>query len=393
MLLSISTNIYIHAQDVIVMKDGSTIISKILEIGITDIKYKKYSNINGPIYTINKSEIKTINYENGERDIYEIQDISKKSYNNLAVTQGFIEKPADARNPQLISLYNRKYEPTSKIGYSKKEAKRILVFIGVKSTSLLSNEEVEIEIISKKMNSPYAFDYWCQALNIVNKTNRTIYIDKGNCFRVSSDTQLYCYYDNSEQTTVSLGKSSGVSIGLGSVAGALGIGGVAGQIASGISVGRESSSSVSTTYSQQRVIAIPAKSSRYLTNDKWVLVNNKSEKYELIESMERFNFKHVKSANIGIKKGDIHIGEILTFAENDLPWNRRYVITYSTDENFTTYSSLYAEMYIQEIIGVPSLMSPMNYRPSLGGLVEDELKFDTFIKNFNEYTIVGYHQF
>ena len=57
-----------YAQDVIVKKDGSTILSNVLEINETNIRYKRFSNQGGPIYTINKSEIMSINYENGEKD-------------------------------------------------------------------------------------------------------------------------------------------------------------------------------------------------------------------------------------------------------------------------------------------------------------------------------------
>lgn len=57
-----------HAQDVIVKKDGNTITSKVTEITSSEIKYKKFSNQNGPTYTINKNEVNYINYENGERE-------------------------------------------------------------------------------------------------------------------------------------------------------------------------------------------------------------------------------------------------------------------------------------------------------------------------------------
>ena len=67
MLLSATS---VFAQDVIVKKDGSTILSKVVEIGSAEVKYKKFSNQNGPTYTITKAEIKTINYENGERDTF-----------------------------------------------------------------------------------------------------------------------------------------------------------------------------------------------------------------------------------------------------------------------------------------------------------------------------------
>lgn len=54
------------AQDVIVMKDQSTIISKVLEITSTEIKYKKWGNLDGPTYFISPLEVVSINYANGE---------------------------------------------------------------------------------------------------------------------------------------------------------------------------------------------------------------------------------------------------------------------------------------------------------------------------------------
>ena len=58
-----------HAQDVIVKKDGSTITSKVTEITESEIKYKKFSNQNGPTYVIGRNEVNYINYENGERPV------------------------------------------------------------------------------------------------------------------------------------------------------------------------------------------------------------------------------------------------------------------------------------------------------------------------------------
>ena len=60
----------VSAQDVIVKKDGSTILSKVLEVGQNEIKYKKYDNVDGPIYTIKKSELQSINYQNGAKDTF-----------------------------------------------------------------------------------------------------------------------------------------------------------------------------------------------------------------------------------------------------------------------------------------------------------------------------------
>ncbi len=60
----------VSAQDVIVKKDGSTILSKVIEIGTTEVKYKKWNNQNGPNYTIAKSDVQAINYENGEKETF-----------------------------------------------------------------------------------------------------------------------------------------------------------------------------------------------------------------------------------------------------------------------------------------------------------------------------------
>ena len=63
-----------YAQDVIVKKDGSTILSKVVEIGSAEVKYKKFSNQDGPMYTILKTEIQAINYENGEKESFSLQE-------------------------------------------------------------------------------------------------------------------------------------------------------------------------------------------------------------------------------------------------------------------------------------------------------------------------------
>lgn len=69
-MLLVASSLTASAQDVIVKKDGSTILSKVIEIGTTEIKYKKWNNQNGPMYTIGKNDVQTINYENGEKETF-----------------------------------------------------------------------------------------------------------------------------------------------------------------------------------------------------------------------------------------------------------------------------------------------------------------------------------
>ena len=70
MLMLLMASVGARAQDIIVKKDGSTITSKVLKITANEIEYKKFTNQDGPTYTVEKSEVLSINYENGERDTF-----------------------------------------------------------------------------------------------------------------------------------------------------------------------------------------------------------------------------------------------------------------------------------------------------------------------------------
>ena len=67
------------AQDIITKNDGTDIQAKVLEVGQSQISYKKFSNPNGPTYTLNLSDILMITYENGEREMYDTTAEKKSS--------------------------------------------------------------------------------------------------------------------------------------------------------------------------------------------------------------------------------------------------------------------------------------------------------------------------
>lgn len=62
--------VFTFAQDVITKRNGEDINAKILEVNQNDIKYKKADNLNGPTFTISKSDILMVRYENGSKDIF-----------------------------------------------------------------------------------------------------------------------------------------------------------------------------------------------------------------------------------------------------------------------------------------------------------------------------------
>jgi hypothetical protein len=59
-----------RAQDIITFKNGDEVKAKISEIGLTEIKYKRIDNPNGPLYTVSKASVFMIKYENGTKDVF-----------------------------------------------------------------------------------------------------------------------------------------------------------------------------------------------------------------------------------------------------------------------------------------------------------------------------------
>ena len=101
---------------------------------------------------------------------------------------------------------------------------------------------------------------------VANKSDRTLYIDKGNSFSYKNNTPT-CLFTNASYTS-GKEKNSGVGINLGSVANAVGIGGIAGTLMNGMNVGGGRTTQNSTTIQEQRVLALAPKAVYRLRPDR-----------------------------------------------------------------------------------------------------------------------------
>ena len=77
-LVAVTTVPLISAQDVITLKNGDEIQAIVQEIGDVDIKYKKFENLDGPNYSLKKSEVFMIRYINGSRDVFPDSMLTQK---------------------------------------------------------------------------------------------------------------------------------------------------------------------------------------------------------------------------------------------------------------------------------------------------------------------------
>ena len=98
-------------QDLITKKDGSDIEAKILEVTPTEIKYKKFSNLEGPIFTLPVKDILIVRYENGENEIFTTQPVvlntdkevvpgmRYQDYKGLYDSSRYMKQPNDPYSP------------------------------------------------------------------------------------------------------------------------------------------------------------------------------------------------------------------------------------------------------------------------------------------------------
>ncbi|MCC9165589.1 hypothetical protein [Pontibacter harenae] len=63
------------AQDIVTKKNGEDVKLKVLEISQTEIKYKRYESLEGPIYTMSKADVLKITFEDGTVEVYDVEDV------------------------------------------------------------------------------------------------------------------------------------------------------------------------------------------------------------------------------------------------------------------------------------------------------------------------------
>ncbi len=69
-LVALALTSICFAQDVLVKKDGGTILAKILRITETEVEYKNHDNPDGPTRVISISSLLRINYQNGQTETF-----------------------------------------------------------------------------------------------------------------------------------------------------------------------------------------------------------------------------------------------------------------------------------------------------------------------------------
>ena len=94
-----------NAQDLIILKDGNVIETKVLEISPTEIRYKRFDHLDGPTIVIMAVDVLSIRYENGRTEI--INSTAQQAITTPSPTELPIQvQPSDQNkpNPRLNTI-------------------------------------------------------------------------------------------------------------------------------------------------------------------------------------------------------------------------------------------------------------------------------------------------
>lgn len=342
-----------QAQDVIVKKDGNTVLAKVTKVSENEVEYRKYNSSSERVYTISTSEIMVINYEDGDRDVFESSNQPEAKSNQ---EPSLIKVAVSPNNSDCVAFYNNQHFYVTKSARSK-AATFGLFMMGVKKESVLSNDDLEVFFIGVGGNADWMKPGIAADQDFVvmvqNKTNSPIYIDLGNTFSVEDRGTYRVYFDTST-TTISNGKSNGVGVSLGGIANAVGIGGTLGMLAGSVAVSGQNSKMTTTTYAKSRVLVIPPRGigalSDFEYNDNVILSSGESVMPPYTEvSRNPWENLHKHSR---FPKGFVNANQIRVFDEATTPYSRDYTITYSRQEDFAAYSVVDFGVYLKEVVGV-----------------------------------------
>jgi hypothetical protein len=164
-ILFICSSNIIKAQDTLSMRSGENILVKVIEVGTTEVKYKKIDNLNGPIFSILKSDLLIIKYENGTKD--DFSSIKKIEEYNLSGIDPYIQGKLDAQR------YYNGYKTAGTIAFISNFAYipiiPSLIFSIAATSKIPKDENLNYPSISLMQNEQYANSYRQEAKKIKNQ--------------------------------------------------------------------------------------------------------------------------------------------------------------------------------------------------------------------------------
>ena len=272
-LIALLASVYATAQDVLVTKDGDAIKAYEMEVTGESVYYKQTEAKDAPIVKIAKSDLLVIKYKDGRKEV--VGETTAAPAVQQAATASQPSQPQSRTDESSLRLNEAAVKTWQKIDVqyvgeqSKKEANIVYGQCRLEDDAVIADSQVELIFqttcshYNGNPQKPFSQGNTFLAA-IKNKTMKTIYIDLGNSFFLRGTESFPLYVPSSTSTTS--GTTTGASVNMGAVAGAIGVGGAVGKIANGVNVGGSSSNFGTVTTYAQRIVAVPPTSVYQLGN-------------------------------------------------------------------------------------------------------------------------------
>ena len=314
------------AQDLIVKKDGTVIQAKVTKIGTSEVEYKKWSNQDGPQYSIAVADILAINYMNGEKEMFDNVSTNGNGKQSTASEQQTSTTPKEETaipspdNKELLNSYNNQVVVPIKKNIKDRQANTIIPVYGLTSNSIMSDDKITLAfgrvynmLWGGEVNKKYS-ELIGYKIQVYNKTDENVYIDLANSFKIDDKGNSVPYYSNKTYATNTSSVSGGLYWGV-----------VAGN------------TMVSET--PERFLTVPPHGKVILPLEKQAVKKGFENVYEsFIPSV--------------IPPMDLKVNEYkdLCTEQNTTSIYRR-IITYSNDPNFSTYKKLNIGIFLKGAMG------------------------------------------
>ncbi|MCC8072333.1 MAG: hypothetical protein LIO90_11110, partial [Bacteroidales bacterium] len=310
-----------------------------------------------------QADVLAINYENGEKETFQ-------SAAQQEVAASKVE--FHALNQDSILLLNREYIKrlngdriefiNDEAKAKKKDAQYFLCQYNFDDTSIFNDGFVEVKYEwgfakydgkgnLKEIANEHRFCLSAFRPVVKNLTDKVIYIDLGNTFFKENDNATPYYLPT--VTSVSGTNTTGGSVNVGAITGALGIGGAVGTLANGVNVGGSSANSTQTVTYSQRIISVPPHS---IVNLEWKPFLPEQKRYvtHSTSKLERDYYTNYSLSLLYLrspKSDNFYEGTVKEFDLYNTPHKGGLYLSYSLDDGFSSSKAIEQTFYIVQLIG------------------------------------------
>ena len=372
------------AQDIIVKKDGDTLRVYDLKINAKFITYRENPGKDSPSKRIGKAKVLSVKKGRGksveisapspasvkskqpakrlEKDtvVYFTEILPKDSIEKSAEKprkepKGEVVRAVAANNTQIVAQYNKIHGNYGDRLPKKSKADCAVSIMGVTAGSVLSNEDVEIEIA--KCDAATGYNIFVR-----NKSDKIIYLDLENSFRIFSDGTFKPYYSGkqirqskkSNQKFVVAGKRTTSQTDFADRR----------QTTSrGATYNLENRKETSQVVKEQKIISVPPMGKVALPPCIYLDEND-----EIVKEYDNF------SATLPWADYKLSDWQVATIDEAQTPFKNSFIITYSPNKKFDIFSTVKFGLYLKQLIGLGTRFSRID---------------GTRIQGYDKYTICG----